>query len=497
MIDYEMYCKIVHAHEVEHLGVRQIARKLSMNRKTVRRWIHRKNFGPRAGSGGQVRRPSKLDGFKGTVMGLLESHPYTAAQLLPRLREQGYSGGYTILKEYVRSVRPKRAPAFLTLHFAPGQCAQADWGSAGSIRVGNTRRALSFFVMVLCHSRRAYVEFTLGQSQEQWLACHQHAFEYFGGRLPAEVMVDNCKTAVISHPVGGPVILNPRYLDFANHCGFKIKPCGPRKPNEKGRVESGVGYVKSSFLAGLERTDFAAIGPAARIWLDSIANVRIHGETKRAPVELFAEEKERLRPLPALPYDTGVVRTALVTARCRVVVDTNRYSVPARYASKLLTLKLYADRLRLFDGEGFVAEHLRCYERHQDFEQPDHVRELVHQRKKAQQQALLLRFLRLSGRAQSYLDQLAERRLNSAHHVQKIVALSEIYGEESVGRVLEDAHQLGAFSCEYVANLLEQRQRFVPEAGALHLTRPSDQLEIQLPPPDLSLYDQTKPEPQS
>ncbi|MCX6943542.1 MAG: IS21 family transposase [Opitutales bacterium] len=493
MIDYEMYSRIRYAHEQEHLSVRQIARKLGVDRKTVRRWIHRKNFGPCTAGGGKLHRPSKLDGFKGTVMGLLESHPYTAVQLLPRLREQGYSGGYTILKAYVRSVRPKRAPAFLTLHFAPGQCAQADWGSAGSIRVGNTRRALSFFVMVLCHSRRAYLEFTLGQSQEQWLLCHQHAFEYFGGLLPAEVMVDNCKTAVLSHPVGGPPILNPRYLDFANHCGFAVKACGPRKPNEKGRVESGVGYVKTSFLSGLGLTDFAAINPAARIWLDTIANVRIHGETKRSPLELFAEEKGRLRPLPALPYDTGVVRTTPVSARCRVVVDTNRYSVPSRYASKLLTLKLYADRLRLFDGDTFVAEHVRSFERQRDFEQPDHVRELVQQRKKAQQQALMLRFLRLSARAQGYYDQLAERRLNGAHHVQKIVALSEIYGDELVGRALEDAHELGAFSCEYIANLLEQRQRFVPEAGALHLTRPSDQLEIELPPPDLSPYDRPEP----
>jgi DUF971 family protein len=250
-----------------------------------------------------------------------------------------------------------------------------------------------------------------------------------------------------------------------------------------------VGYVKTSFLRGLEVTDFAAINPAARIWLDTVANVRLHGETRMSPMELFAEEKGRLLRMALPPYDTGVVKTTPVSARCRVVVDTNRYSVPARYASKLLTLKLYAERLRLFDGDTFVAEHVRCYDRRQDFEIPDHVKELVHQRRKAQQQALMLRFLRLSGRAQGYYDQLAERRLNGAHHVQKIVALAEIYGDDDVGRALDDAHELGAFSCEYIANLLEQRRRFMPQAGALHLTRPSDQLEIELPAPDLSLYD--------
>ena len=99
-------------------------------------------------------------------MRLLNTHPYSAVQLFQRLKEQGYAGGYCIVKDYVRTVRPPRAPAYLTLHFAPGQCAQVDWGSAGSVRVGNTRRKLSFFAMVLCHSRQLYVEFTLSQDQE-------------------------------------------------------------------------------------------------------------------------------------------------------------------------------------------------------------------------------------------------------------------------------------------------------------------------------------------
>lgn len=489
MIDYETYAKIRYAHEKERLTVRQIAKKLGLDRKTVRRWINRKSFGPCPAAGSKTPQASKLDGFKGKIVGLLEAHTYTARQLFQRLREDGYTGGYTILKEYVRAVRPKRSPAFLTLHFAPGECAQVDWGSAGTIRVGNTRRALSFFVMVLCYSRRMFVEFTLGQSQEQWLACHQHAFEAFGGLVPVEIMCDNCKTAVLSHPVGGPPVLNPRYIDFARHCGFTIKPCGPRKPESKGRVESGVGYIKKNFLRGLELTDFESVQVAARHWLDTVANVRVHAETKKPPLELFAGEKDRLKPMPARPYDTAVTRTIPVSSQCRVCLETNRYSVPAKHASKLLTLKLYADRLRLFDGETLVAEHVRSYERHRDFENLDHVKELVQQRKKAQRQRIMLRFLKLSPQAQSYYDQLAERRLNAPHHVQKIVALSEIYGEAAVRRALEDAHALSAYSCEYIANILEQRARFAPEPGALHLTRASDQLDIELPEPDLSIYE--------
>ena len=486
MIDYQSYCQIRHLREQERLSITQIAAALSLQRSTVRKWLGREKFERRRAK--LPARGSKLDPLKGVIVRLLNTHPYSAVQLFQRLKEQGYAGGYSILKTYVRAVRPPRSPAYLTLHFAPGQCAQVDWGSAGTVRVGNTRRRLSFFAMVLCHSRQLYVEFTLSQGQEHWLACHQHAFESFGGLVPAEIMVDNCKTAVLAHPVGGPAVLNPKYAQFAAYYGFKIKPCAPRRANEKGRIENAIGYIRKNFLAGREITDFAALNPAVRDWLDTIANVREHGETKRQPREMLAEEKAKLRPAPAQPYDAALVSPIGVSARCRVVVETNRYSVPPAYASKPLTLKLYAERLRLYAGEGLVSEHVRSYERHRDIEHPDHVVVLLHERHQARHQKLLLRFLALSPEAGVYHEQLAERRLNCRHHVQKIVALSEIYPADLVARALEDAHHLGAYSCEYITNLLEQRQRRLPEAGALHLTRPSDLLELELPPPDLTIY---------
>jgi hypothetical protein len=221
----------------------------------------------------------------------------------------------------------------------------------------------------------------------------------------------------------------------------------------------------------LELTDFAPLGPAARRWLDTVANVRLHGETQRRPVDLLREEEQpKLRPLPAAAYDAALIRPVRATSRCRVVVETNRYSVPPAQAGQLLTLKLSAERL--------VAEHLRSYEKRQDVEHPDHVQTLLHERSEARHQRLLLAFLALSAHAPAYHEQLAERRLNLRHHVQKIVALAEIYG----------AHALGAYSCEYIANFVEQRQRLTPEPGALHLTRASDLLALELPPPDLSPY---------
>lgn len=486
MIDYETFCKIKHSREQERLTLAQTARTLGLHPLTVAKWAKREQYRARQ----PAPRPSKLDPFKPYIMRWLETHPLSGAQILQRLREVGFKGGYTIVKEYVRQVCPKRAPAFLTLAFAKGEAAQVDWGEYGTIPVGATRRRLSFFVMVLCHSRFMYLEFTLSQSLEHFLACHQHAFEALHG-VPSKIMVDNLKSAVLQRLVGQAPVFNARYLDFAGHYGFSIAPCGVGKGNEKGRVENGVGYVKKNFLNGLEPPDFHAMNPAARVWLDTVANVRVHGETHQRPAERFKEERAYLKPLPALPYDIGSLRTVRASRQFRITLETNRYSVPAEYASTRVTLKTYPDRLCIYHQEKLIARHARTYDRYQDIEDPDHPRALLEQRRNAREQKLLIRFLTLSPKAQAYYEELQQRRLNPRHHLHKIVALSDIYGAEAVARAIEDAFIFQAFSCEYIANILESRARQRPEPSALHLTRRQDLLEIEVPEPNLSVYEGT------
>ena len=329
MIDYELFCKIRHLKDHEGLSAHQIAGELAMDPRTVAKWLARERFCPRKAS----LRASKLDPFKNEIARMLESHAFTAAQILVRIREQGYAGGYSIVKDYVRTIRPPKRPAYLTLAFAPGECAQVDWGCYGSVAVGNTRRRLSFFVMVLCYSRMLYVEFTVSQSLEHFLACHQNAFDFFGS-VPKKIMVDNLKSAVLRRILGRPPVFNPRYLDFANHYGFTIAACNVGRGNEKGRVENAVGYVKKNFLAGLEIPDFAALGPAARSWLETVANVRLHGETRKKPVELFEAERPCLLPLPVNAFDIATVSPQRASSQFRITLDTNRYSVPAEYAGR-------------------------------------------------------------------------------------------------------------------------------------------------------------------
>jgi transposase len=483
MIDYETYCKIVQLHQ-KQLKPNQIARNLSLDLRTVLHWIEEGTYRPRK----TAKRPSKLDTYKPQIVRWLEQYQYTGVQILQRLREDGYDGGRTILQDYIAAIRPRKFKAYLTLSFAPGECAQVDWGQYGSVPVGSTQRRLSFFVMVLCYSRMMYVEFTVLQSMEHFLACHQNAFNFFGA-VPENIMVDNLKSAVIKRLIGQAPVFNPRYLDFANHHGFNIKACGVGKGNEKGRVENAVGYVKKNFLGGLDIPDFSSVNPAARHWMDTIANVRVHGATKKKPVDLFKVEKPAMRPLPEAPYAVAVSRMVRATNRFRVNLDSNRYSVPAEYAGQRLALKAYPDRLCIYHNDQLIAQHRRSYDRNQDFEHPDHPRALLVQRRAAKEQRLLMRFLTLSPKAEAYYQQLQERRMNPRHHIRQIVALSEIYGREKIARALEDAFTFQAFSCDYIANILEQRERIMPEPGALHLTRRQDLLELDMPEPDLSIYE--------
>jgi transposase len=490
MITYHQFCQIRDLHGQRGLTASQIARELLLDPRTVSYWLAQEHFRPRQSS----QRASILDPFKSEIVRMLERHPYSAAQVFQRLREQGFDGGYSLIKAYVRTVRPRRQPAFLKLAFAPGECAQVDWGAFGAVPVGQTQRRLSFFVMVLCYSRMMYVEFTVSQTMEHFLACHQHAFEYFGG-IPHKLMVDNLKSAVLKRALGEAPVFNPKYLDFANHNGFTIVPCNVGKGNEKGRVENGVGYVKKNFLAGLEIPDFSVLNPATKHWLDTVANVRLHGETRDKPTTLWDKERPSLRPLPLHPFDIATVSQVRASRQFRITLETNRYSVPAHYAGQPLTLKTYPDRLCLYRGDQLIARHARRYDRFQDVEDPDHPKPLLEHRKKARAHQLFLRFLALSPHAEAYYRKLEEHRLNPHHHVRKIVALSDIYGTEAVTRAIVDALTYEAFSSDYIANLVEQRARFTPEASPLHLTHREDLLDIRLAPPDLSLY-QANPTPE-
>lgn len=482
MIDFSLWSEI---HHLKAMGLKpsQIAKKIKRDRRTVRRWIKRAKYQPRA----SAPRTSKLAPFKPRIAAWLREHPYSAQQVFQRLRNEGYQGGITILRDYVRQIRPPQKQAYLKLDFEPGECAQVDWGTFGEIPVGDTMRRLSFFVMVLAYSRMMYVHFTLAETMEHFLEAHCRAFEFFGG-CPRKIWVDNCKVAILKHPVGSPAAPHPRYLEMANHFGFGIVACGVRQPQQKGRVENGVGYIKKNFLSGHTFTDFAQVQPAAMEWLRNVANVRKHPQTAQRPIDLH--KKEKLIPLSPHPYDTGVIEDYRVSSTCRIRLETNTYTAPYRLAGQRITVKRRPQELLLYHNNQLVATHVRSYRRRHDTVNEDHISPLLEQRRHARDQKMLVDFLKICTEAAQYYESLKHQRFQATTHVRRILALVETHGKEPVARAIRDALHFKAYDSQYILNILQQRERPQIKPGALHLTRREDLLEVELPEPDLTTYHQ-------
>lgn len=471
------------------LSIRAIARRLGLHRRSVREVLQRGDARPPRHS---PPRPSMLDEHRAWIQTQLALHPDLPAQRIFSLlkSERGFEGGSSIVREFVADLRPRRRQAHFTLRFAPGECAQADWGFWKSVEVEGTPRRLSFFVMVLAHSRMLYAELSYAEAMEHWLACHRHAFEFFGG-VPEKVRVDRCKTAVAGLEPDGTPRITAEYAAFAHHYGFVVDPCNAYCPNEKGRVESGVGYLKTGFFAGREPSSLPALQAALRDWLVNEANRRIHGATGRRPADDFeAGERKHLKPLPVSPADCGVEQQAMADSRFRVTVDTNRYSVPAAFAARRVILRKYHDRIVLLTpGEHrLLADHPRCYGRRQDRLIPEHERDLILATRHVRDKRLLETFLALGSVAERYLEGLQERRPNWRSHLRRINALAAIHGRDETARGLADAIEHGAFAADYVLSVLTFRARRSPEPGPLHVTRRQDLLDLTLPEPDLDVY---------
>ncbi len=335
--------------------VSEIARRTGHDRKTIRAALQ----GPLQPPPQKRRpKPQKLDAFVPYLEQRIEDGIVNCNKLFAELRSQGYTGSYGLVKNFVRPYRPSAQPrATVRFETAPGQQAQVDWGYFGFITHQGRRQRLYAFVMTLGWSRMLYVEFMVATDVAHWLRGHLHAFQYFGG-LPAEVLHDNLKTAVLSRE-GGEVHWQPRYLDFASYYGFTPRACQPYRAQTKGKVERAVRYLRHNFWPGLRFTDLADLNRQVRAWLDDTANLRVHGTTGEVPVERLA--LELLRPLTNQPdYDTSVVTYRRSTKDCYVAYEGNFYSVPAEHAQQQLQLKVdETGRLMVLDAQDqLIAEHV-------------------------------------------------------------------------------------------------------------------------------------------
>lgn len=315
--------------------------------------------------------PRILDAHKGQILEWIEKESLSGIRIFEKLRSQGINAGYSTVKDYLSRIR-QRNEIFVRIETKAGEEAQVDFGYAGLTldNFGKKRRTW-VFDMRLSYSRRDYFEKVYDQRVETFIHCHINAFNKFGG-VPEYVKIDNLKAAILEANFYAPVY-QELYNNFANHYGFKPLACRVRQPNDKGKVESGIKYVKNNFFSGRTFKNGDDLDQQLKNWVDSKCNQRIHGTTRKIPKDVFdAEEKDKLKPLPLEEFKMSLVGTRKVYHDCHIYVDYNYYSVPFEYVGKEVDIDLGKELLKVFYQGREIAVHPKAQGRGKFSTNPNH-----------------------------------------------------------------------------------------------------------------------------
>src|SRR3954447_6404595 len=322
-------------------SIRKIARELGMARNTVSGVLAQIEAQRSGDEGSPIRRrPSLLDPYEPFIQELLGRYPdLTATRLLEELRQRGFSGGYTVVRQRLRELRPKAAPApVIRFETAPGLQAQMDYAVHDIDFTSEGRRRVYLFSYILGYSRRQYLRFVAAQDFATTVREHVRAFAHLGG-IAATCLYDNMKVVVTGYEDDVP-IYNPRFLAFATHYGYRPIACRPRRPQTKGKVERPFHYVATSLLNGRTFETLNHLNETALGWLAHVADIRELRESRKTPLQLHEEERPSLIPLPAQPYDVWPVIYRTVNAEGLVTYRQNGYSVPWRHIGSIVPVRV-------------------------------------------------------------------------------------------------------------------------------------------------------------
>lgn len=364
---------------------KDIAAELGVHPRTVSRALNRGSAPKRE----RKKRGSKLDPYKPQIDRLLEVGVWNAVVILREIQAQGYAGGSTIVREYVKPKRQKRqTKSTVRFETEPGEQLQTDWGEMVT-EIGGIETKVRFIVNTLGYARRFHFWCSASLDAEHTYEGLIRSFEYFGG-VTQEVLVDNQKTAVLSHRVGDQVQFNPRFLDLAQHYGFRPRACKPYRARTKGKDERMVGYIKQHFFVRYRAFEsWAHLNQQAEHWLREEADPRLHGTLKQVVAERFEHEKPHLQPLPAVRYDTSYIEHRHVSWDAYIDVRGNRYSVPAHLCRQQVRIRIGLDNsLRVYSGDALVAQHNLQTIGDGWVTQPDHHQQLWHDTLKVEYRTL-------------------------------------------------------------------------------------------------------------
>lgn len=349
---------MIHQLHQDGVSIAEIARRLNMDRKTVRKYIRSGLEPPRYKP--RESRGSLLDPFKPYLEARVADQPgLSARRLLREIRQNGYDASYTLLTEFLRQVRPVQNEGYEHRFETPaGQQAQVDFArfAVRFRREPDLERIVWLFTMVLGHSRYLFGRFAWRQTLDTVVRCHVEAFNEFGG-APRELLYDRMKTAVLGEPEPGEILYHPTLLSLGAHYGFTVKACKPYRAKTKGKVERPYRYIRQDFFLGAQFDDIDDLNHQFEHWRADVAHTRVHGTTGRVVADHFAEEKASLQPLPASAFNDVLSMERRVTRDGMVSVDGNLYSIPDGRRVKNVQVERTATELRILDGTDVLAVH--------------------------------------------------------------------------------------------------------------------------------------------
>jgi transposase len=430
----------------QHWKIRAIARKLGRDPKTIRTAL---------GITQQEPAPPKLESFK-TLIKELVAKKLNAPRILRDIQAQGYTGGMTILKDHLREIRgtqEKPPKVFNRFETKMAEEAQMDW-SPYRLPIGAVTMMVQCFSLILCYSRRLWIGFFRNQRLPTLLFAHTEALRYHQG-CPHRIVYDNQTTVTLGRVEHKP-IWHATFLEFTKHYGFTPYACKVRHKERKGKVERPFLWLEEDFLRGTVFDSIEDLNQKARVWMDTIANVREHSTTGRRVDAMYAEEQPFLTALPTTPFHAERREVRTVQKDGYVPIDGSYYPTPIR-PGQLVTVLIYPNRVEILDASGkVVAAHAI----------PDQPTRIAAPWSAAPPKApavsltvLETGFLARFPRFQDFLDGL-KRRMNALTpiHLRRIEQLVAMYGEASVAVAIERALDYRNFSAQSVARILERAQ---------------------------------------
>lgn len=439
----------------------------------------------------QLHRSRIADPYVDFIADTLSKYPRLhSSRLHQMVRERGYPGSESHFRRVVARLRPRKEPEpFLQLSKLPGEEAQVDWGSFGSVQVGRAPRKLYAFVMTLAWSRMLWLQFFYDMQMANFLRGHVDGLSFFGG-APRKLLYDNLKSAVVERS-GNAIRFNEQLLQLATHYGFEPRAAAPRRGNEKGVVERSIRYVRDSFFAAREFRNIGRLNDEARAWSLEVSAQRrwIQDDTRRVH-EVFSEERERLRALPSDPFPAHERKPVSVGRTPWIRFDKNNYSVPAKYVRRSLDVIADHERVRIVADGHVVAEHERSFDRRASIEDPAHTAELKILKRKARQASGSDRLRAAAPSAEDFLCRASQRGHGLGGLTSTLLTLLDTHGGAALEAAIAVANQQEVTSANAVRLELEQRARALGKKPPTPVRLPREELaNLTVRRANLSSYD--------